>query len=56
MIISNSLKDSQAFRSFTSSSTVAIVSLLGSVLEVIEKLRPFVRLSLSVWLIVLMTC
>ena len=28
-------------RSFTASSIVAMVSLLGSVLEVIEKLRPF---------------
>ena len=28
-------------RSFTASSTVAMISLLGSVLEVIEKLRPF---------------
>ena len=33
---------------FTASSTVAI-SLLGSVLEVIEKLRPFARISVSIW-------
>ena len=36
-------------RSFTASSTVAMISLLGSVLEVIEKLRPFARRSVSIW-------
>ena len=35
-------------RSFTVSSIVAMVSLLGSVLEVIEKLRPFARRSVSI--------
>ena len=35
--------------SFTGSSTVAMMSLLGSVLEVIEKLRPFARRSVSIW-------
>ena len=36
-------------RSFTASSTVAMISLLGSVLEVIEKLRPFGRRLVSIW-------
>ena len=36
-------------RSFTASSTVAMISLLDSVLEVIEKLRPFARRSVSIW-------
>ena len=30
-------------RSFTASSAVAMISLLGSVLEVIEKLMPFAK-------------
>ena len=37
-------------RSFTASSIVAMISLLGSVLEVIEKLRPFAsRKWVSIW-------
>ena len=36
-------------RSFTASSILAMVSLLGSVLEVIEKLRPFARRPISKW-------
>ena len=34
-------------RSFTASSIVAMISLCGSVLKVIEKLRPFARRSVS---------
>ena len=36
------------FGSLTTSSVVAMISLLGSILEVIEKLRPFARRSVSV--------
>ena len=36
-------------RSLTASSIVAMISLLENVLEVIEKLRPFARRSVSVW-------
>ena len=36
-------------RSFTASSIVAMISLLGSVLEVTEKLRSFTRRSFSMW-------
>ena len=36
------------FGSLTTSSVVAMISLLGSILEVIEKLRPFARRSASV--------
>ena len=36
------------FGSLTTSSVVALISLLGSILEVIEKLRPFARRLVSV--------
>ena len=36
-------------RSFTVTSTVAMISSLGSVLEVIKKSRPFARRSVSIW-------
>ena len=36
-------------RSFYASSTLAMISLLDSVLEVIEKLRPFARRLVSIW-------
>ena len=36
-------------RAFTASSIVAMISLLGSVLEVIEKLRPFARRLVLIW-------
>ena len=36
-------------RSFTASSIVSMIYFLGSVLEVIEELRPFARRSVSIW-------
>ena len=36
-------------RSFTASSIVAMIFLLGSVFEVIEKLRPFTERFVSIW-------
>ena len=40
---------SSFLRSFTASSIVAMISLLDSLLEVIEKLRPFARRSTLIW-------
>ena len=45
--------DSSFSRFFTASSIVAMISLLGNVLEVTEKLRPFARRSVSIWIICL---
>ena len=44
---------SSFWRFFTASSIAAMISLLGYLLEVTEKLRPFARRSVSIWVICL---
>ena len=49
LILARIVSASSFSRSFTASSIVAKISLVGSVLEVIEKLRSFVRRSVLIW-------
>ena len=49
LLVARIVSASPFSRFFTASCIVAMISLIGSVLEVIEKLRSFARRSVSIW-------
>ena len=53
LILAQIVLASPIYRSFTASSMAAIISLWDKVLEVTEKLRPFARRLVSIWVICL---